>query len=401
MKVRPSNTFALLSVMLLLYLLIYTQRPVVEADQRTATIEIINPLSVDGNFVFNATDYPINTTFSADFYIVNVTGMFAWQIYASWNNTVINYQKAWIPENNVYAQAIENGATVITPQPYVEVDQGMGFLLYGAALLPHVPVDVNGMGLLFEMNFTIAEEPQDSQIFTNIELISQTPGSLSLDTYVILASGVPVPVYAQPAMVRIQKEQIQIVQDLGVASVVAQPSTAEVGDIIKITITLQNLGNDLETANVTLKNGEELISQFAQTLGANQTVDFEYDWNTTSVSPGTYEVTVDIAKLPSEINVDNNHVETMIVVKEKLVGLDYVRWLIVLWATSPLGIFAIVYVSILLGLLTLYWTSQARARKRIRLPKTGFSQCPESKSRLILNTREWLFHFRRCGSRIR
>jgi hypothetical protein len=368
MKPKLLAKYTLLTAVLLLSLLTCLSRTSVEAQGvGAATVEILNPLSGDDHFIFNSTEYPINSTFTVDFYIVNVTGLQTWEIYFSWNNTVIHYQTGWIPkDNNVFAAAVKGGASILAGGPSLEIDGDQGYIKYGAVLLPTTYVDVPGVGLLCSINFTIAASPQDSQIYTNIVLIPELPMETSLDTYVILeASPVPVRVVAEPAIVRIQKAEILIVQDLAVASLAAEPSSVEIGDVTEITIALQNLGNDLETANVSIKYGGTLgpnqtllwtlIAQFRQSLGPNQTLLWTYSWNTTGVSPGTYRLSVDIAPLPQQTDLSHIHAEIGITVAEKLRGLDYVRWIVLLWLNTPFGIFSVVYVSACIGFLAAFW----------------------------------------------
>jgi hypothetical protein len=355
MKPKLSSECTVLVVALLLSLLIRFSKMPAEAQQvAAATIKIINPLSGDGKFIFNTTQYPVNSTFTADVYIENVTGMIGWQIYTSWSGTVIHYQIAWIPDDSVFAKAIEDGATLIAPQPYVEERDDEVFMKYAAALLPPTPIDVPGMGLLCKINFTIAASPQDSEVDTNIVLIPKETGSVSLDTFVVLKD-VPVPVLVEPAIVRIQREEMLIVQDLAVTSIEAEPSILEAGDVTTIKIALKNLGNDMETANASIKYNETLINQFSQPLGPSQTFEWDYDWNTTGVAPGTHRISVDVTPLPKETETKNNHAETILIVAEKLVGLNYIRWLFVTWLNTLFGIFTAIYLSAFIGFLALFW----------------------------------------------
>lgn len=345
----------LLSATLLSSLLVSLSTIVVRA-QEEATIRIINPLSGDNKFIFNYADFPVNTTFTVEFYIENVTALITWQILIKWNNTIINFNKGWIPENNVFAEAIDQGATLIAPQPSVEIIGDTGYLKYGASILPLIPVDVPNIALLCKLNFTIAIEPQDSQELTNIELIPKEAGSTSLDTFVILkkdSSRTPVPVYAQQAIVRILKEEISIIRDLAIYSLTIEPSTIDAGDILTITLVLVNFGNDLENANITIKYNETILTEFQQSLGANQTFTKEKTWNTTNVKPGVYIISIYITILPGEINTTNNYAEKSVIINKKLEIQEYIVWIIILWLNTSLGRLAIAYTLIFIGIFTL------------------------------------------------
>lgn len=214
------------------------------AQGEEVTIEIINPISGDNEFNFSSTDHGVNSTFTADFYIVNATGIVGWQIYISWNNTVINFQKVWIPDDNVLAQAIDQGATLFAPQPSLEIDNGTGYLTYGATVFPLTPVNVTAQAFLCKINFTIAAAPEDSQILSNIEMIRQRQGSSSLDSYVLfkntVGSGTHTgPVFAEPAEVRIVKPAVSAGATIYIrANGSVDPSTASIkrnGDIYTLT----------------------------------------------------------------------------------------------------------------------------------------------------------------------
>ena len=140
-----------------------------EAQTSAVTGEIVNPLVGTNDFAFNSSVYPVNSTFTVDFYVANVNDMVAWQIYISWNNTMINFDTAWIPGvnnssgTNVFTPAFNAGATPEVPAPDVEFDftGTIGYLYYGAANLyepaaDHMyAVNVEGLGLLCSANFTV------------------------------------------------------------------------------------------------------------------------------------------------------------------------------------------------------------------------------------------------------
>jgi hypothetical protein len=368
MKCKWPTESALLIAILVLSLLLPLSTNLIRA-QEEATIRIINPLSGDNKFIFETSEYPVNTTFTVEFYIESVSRLITWQIYIKWNNTIINFQTAWIPDDNVFAESIDQGATLIAPQPSVEIFNDTGYLKYGASILPFIPVDVSNTALLCKMNFTIAIEPQDGQEYTNIELIPKEEGSTSLDTFVILkkdSSRTPIPVYAQPAIVRILKEEISIIRDLAINSLWIEPTNINVGDILKISLLLVNLGNDLETANITIKYNGTVLEEFQQSLGAYQNFTKEKTWNTTSVEPGLYVISVDIAILPGEVNTTNNHMETTVIINKKLEIHEYVVWIILLWLNTSLGRLAIAYTSVFLGFFALLRVHKKLKIKRVK-----------------------------------
>jgi hypothetical protein len=172
-KLLKKKSFGLLSVTLLALLsamVLSVAFHVVPAEAQTSAItgEIVNPLTGTNDFAFNSSIYPVSSTFTVDYYVANVSDMAAWQIDISWNNTIINFDTAWIPGvnnssgTNVFTPAFKAGATPEVPAPVVEFDSANnGYLLYGATAFyepakDHLyPVNVVGLGLLCSINFTV------------------------------------------------------------------------------------------------------------------------------------------------------------------------------------------------------------------------------------------------------
>jgi parallel beta-helix repeat protein len=153
--------------------------------QGSVSALIINPLSGDSNFDFSSAEYPVNSNFTVEFYITEVTNLSAWQIDVSWNNSIVHFGAAWIPEQNVFQEAINNGATPIEAQDLeINTTSNVGSFTYGMTTLympdpSHTyPVNVTGQGLLCNINFTVAVAPQEGEdLTTNFEIIEQTPGA--------------------------------------------------------------------------------------------------------------------------------------------------------------------------------------------------------------------------------
>jgi hypothetical protein len=122
---------------------------------------MINPLT--GNATFNLRDFPVNGAFTVDFYIGNVTDLITWQIHLTYNRTLINYVKAWFPDDNVFKQAIDKGAI---PMKGISVnvdnatDVGDLLMVMTCTYPPNssfkYPVTVESKELLCRVNFTVA-----------------------------------------------------------------------------------------------------------------------------------------------------------------------------------------------------------------------------------------------------
>jgi hypothetical protein len=360
----------LLTVLLLSSSIFFFAAPA-KAQEEVATMKIINPLSGDDKFSFNATDYPVNSTFTADFYISSVTesGIVGWQIYVSWNNSVINYQSRLqqdeVPEdNNVFSPALAGGRSLIVARS-LELDGDTAYLKYGVTVAPLAPVDVSEQALLCELTFKVAASPQDSQIFTNVVLISQVAQGTPLSTYVAFldrrTSTVTLkPVFVGSSIVRITKSGFVAIHDVAIASLALGSRQVEVGDGVSISAIFQNLGNDLDTFNVTIENGQSIVQTFSQTLGAYENTTYQYVWDTSGLRLDipqnvtifgasvvvAYQakptITV-ILTLPGDNNLTNNQASVTLTVTSKLTGLDYLRWLFLVWVSSTLGELIVIY----------------------------------------------------------
>jgi hypothetical protein len=130
---------------------------------------IVNPLT--GDSIFNVTNYPVGGVFTVEFYVGNVTGMITWQIHLTYNRTLINYAQAWFPDDNVFKQAIDQGA-IPMKEISVNIDNATEtadlFILmtctYPPDSLLKYPVDVTSRGLLCKTNFTIAMHPSSEKL---------------------------------------------------------------------------------------------------------------------------------------------------------------------------------------------------------------------------------------------
>lgn len=177
---RTVLTLAL--ILLLSGVLISATRVNAEATQYVSA-RIVNPADWSSNFALNSSEYPVNSTFTVNFYLESVRDLEAWQIYISWNSGVINFTNAWIPGippnpgSNVFTEALNENATPIVAPAYPVFsgpDPNIGYLLYGMTALPQPSVTMPGEALLCSMNFTVQVPVAGNDIkSTNITLLTQ------------------------------------------------------------------------------------------------------------------------------------------------------------------------------------------------------------------------------------
>jgi len=138
-------------------------------EQELVTMYFTNPLT--GNNTFNVYDISVNNVFTAEFYVGNVTNLIAWQIHLAYNRTLIQYDDAWFPTDNVFKQAVENGATPMSEvSNNINNESEVGDLLIAMTSMsplgtsPQYPVNVTSRDLLCEANFTVVSHAADSEL---------------------------------------------------------------------------------------------------------------------------------------------------------------------------------------------------------------------------------------------
>jgi len=332
--------------------------------QEQAIIKIINPLTGDFSFYFDAEEYPINSTFTVKFYIEDLgvnEDLIGWQITLKWNITIINYTSVWIPPDNVFK---DSQFSVIKPPPAFERVGDMGYLKYGASLLganqPGQGVDVIGEALLFEVNFTILKHPPEGEYLqTNLILVDLLPGSVqgALDTFILKPVGggdiKKIPVSAEPAQIIISKRvAVEIVRDIAILDITLDKHEVYPNDMISITVVYANNGSQIEEFNLTIYFDEQILAHVSKILSSGQNGTYIFRWNVSDVDFGTHTIYAKLSPLPDELDVENNISEEItIVVVKRLNALEYFMWVLNIWFSTPFGKIALIYIVGTLGLL--------------------------------------------------
>jgi hypothetical protein len=151
-------------------------------EQGFVRMYMVNPLTGTGDFNISAS--PVGSDFTVEFYIGNVTDLITWQIYLTYNRTLIHYAKAWFPDDNVFKEAVDKGATPLA-EVSNNVDQStdVGDLLivmtstYPPSSSLQYPVSVESKGLLCKLNFTVTVHPACTQL-DFISTLAQSPTGL-------------------------------------------------------------------------------------------------------------------------------------------------------------------------------------------------------------------------------
>jgi len=387
-KLRSLKTLLLL---IMLFMVVATQLQRVSAAQQSQypTVLIINPLSPTNasTFDLNTVDYPINSTFTAAVYITAVTNLTAWQVELAWDNNIMTYATAWIPTDNVFKPATDNGATLIQTPPATDYDNftHTGYVIMGCTNVytpnypnPWYPVNVENEALLFYVNFTVAVTPNATQtLSTNLAILKQEPNNPTqgyLASFVfIFPSTYETAVLAEPAEVSISGSQAvsHRVVDVSVTGITCDPGIEPGfyrGYNVTITTNFANNGTDLEkfTFNLTETyntTSVELVKG-SMTLLPNSTDYYTYVWLMPSNLPlGNYTIEAQIQPPPGQNNTQADTFATVIYVDRTLSPLEYMGYLISVALTSRLGILFMIYA---VGVICFFSVLFARERLKMR-----------------------------------
>jgi hypothetical protein len=101
-----------------------------------------------------------------------------------------------------------------------------------------------------------------------------------------------------------------IILNRDVAVTEARLSATEIytGDPLSIIMNVTNKGSETENLVIQISHDQILIGNLTVTLIPLKTAELTHTWNTSDVTAGTYEITVQVVKLPGEIEVEDNQV---------------------------------------------------------------------------------------------
>jgi hypothetical protein len=156
-------------VMLLIGVLSLTLYSAKAQEEGSVAMYITNPLT--GSSSFNVYNYSVNSVFTVEFCVGNVTNLVAWQIRLAYNRTLIQYDAAWFPEDNVFEEAVGRGATPLSEvsnnvNNATEVGDLVLVMISSFSLDNSLqyPVNVTSKGLLCEVNFTVVSHAANTQL---------------------------------------------------------------------------------------------------------------------------------------------------------------------------------------------------------------------------------------------
>jgi hypothetical protein len=94
--------------------------------------------------------------------------------------------------------------------------------------------------------------------------------------------------------------------DVAIASVDVSPCTVLSGNLVSINVTAQDPGDFIETFNVTIYAGSQVIGVQSVSLDSHSSTNLAFVWDTTGFANGDYTVSASASVVPGEVNTANN-----------------------------------------------------------------------------------------------
>lgn len=95
-------------------------------------------------------------------------------------------------------------------------------------------------------------------------------------------------------------------RDIAINSLALSQNNVPSGNIVNITASIQNLGTETETFNLTIYRDSSLIDRRVLTFPSGLASPFLFEWNTTSSPQGPTNIVANLTRLQNETNIPNN-----------------------------------------------------------------------------------------------
>ncbi len=123
----------------------------------------------DSNFIFTSHTASVGSRFNTTFWVENATNLFAYQVYLTCNDSLLNITNAWIPTTD--PAWILTGKTTVQPAPAfydLDDDNYTEAAKVGDSMLIGDPV--NGSGLLAIVELEIVYVPESGVVSCDLEI---------------------------------------------------------------------------------------------------------------------------------------------------------------------------------------------------------------------------------------
>jgi hypothetical protein len=152
-----------------------------------------------------------------------------------------------------------------------------------------------------------------------------------------------------------------ITVDIAVTAVKLSKTIVKSGEVVEITVSVRNKGNETETFNVTIYRNHTLIDvKRVVALAPSSETEILFEWNTTGVPPGTYVITAVAGPVKGQIEVtDNTLVDGTVTI------LSYTPLLFFQWWMFFVFVMAVMATLVLLFLLYYLMRRRKRPLRRV------------------------------------
>jgi len=250
------------------------------------------------------------------------------------------------------------GTTIWNPGAFDNTEGQLSLTGNGFFALPPDPLPVtSGPGILANVTFTVVG--YGDSLITFGERTKLIGYHTALGKYNIIDKVSPNPGHLLSGFFSNMEE---VTHDLAIVSVTPSPTEVEVGELLNVTVVVENEGT-VNEKNAVVKVYRDyepgltfwLIGERTVNLTAGAIESLVFVWNTTDVRPGDHTVTAVAIKLPREIDVEDNVLQSDIVITVRA------------REEQPIPIFLIVgIVTVTLAAIVLIWYALRRRRARAK-----------------------------------
>lgn len=229
----------------------------------------------------------VGQPFTVTVCVADVVDLLAWQFSMSFDPSILECNNVAIPPDNVFA-----GRTIISPGP--TIDNSAGTLAWGTTILGGEPT-FTGTGKLCEIQFTPKSVGTSTLTFTN------TP----VDTLLYDSNILEIPFTAEDGFFTTSPFVEE--HDVAVTGVAAIPSFVVAGEPVTILVDVQNQGNSAETFDITAYfDSNAIATQTVTLLPFGGTTTLTFNWDTTGVPLGLYEIKAEASPVAGETDINDN-----------------------------------------------------------------------------------------------
>ena len=218
----------------------------------------------------------VNNEFSMNVSIANVTDLYGWEFKIRWNSTLL--EAINITEGDFLKDYSETFFVI-------DINNTAGYLIAACTLLGGIP-GVNGSGTLATIRYFV-----------------ETSGECILDLY-------------DTKLVNSTEQSIEHVtndgyfgsnlHDISIIQVDVSPTTAYIGELIEINVSVLNEGTDQEIFNVTAYANSTFVGSETCSLESNESILVTFLWDTQGYAKGDYLISAVATIVPGEEDVTDN-----------------------------------------------------------------------------------------------